>query len=70
MVDPPRIVYVAAQRTAVIRLTILREQIQQLRGPDFGELMTTNFRERSVVGPESGRASAAWRTQLVRPLTG
>lgn len=39
MIDPPRIAQVAAQRTAVIRMTIPRDQIQQAMGPAFGELM-------------------------------
>ena len=39
MIDPPRIAQVAAQPTAVIRMTIPRDQIQQAMGPAFGELM-------------------------------
>lgn len=39
MIDPPRLATVTAQRTAVIRMTIPRDQIQQAMGPAFGELM-------------------------------
>jgi effector-binding domain-containing protein len=39
MIEPPRIVQSAAQRTAVIRLTIPRDQIQSVMGPSIGEVM-------------------------------
>ena len=39
MIDAPRIAQVAAQRTAVIRMTIPRDQIQHVMGPAIGELM-------------------------------
>ncbi len=154
MIDPPQLARVPAQRTAVIRMTIPRNQIQQVMGPAFSELMAAvnaqgiamtgawfshhfrvdpatfdfevgvpvaspvapvgrvmpgelpaarvartvyhggyeglgggwgefeewiaaeelstapGFWERYVVGPESGPDASAWRTELVRPLTG
>ena len=39
MLDTPQITEVAAQRTAVIRLTIPRAEIRQVMGPGIGELM-------------------------------
>jgi effector-binding domain-containing protein len=41
MIDTPHITQTAAQRTAVIHLTIPREQIQEVMGPGIGELMAT-----------------------------
>lgn len=41
MIDPPAIAQTDAQRTAVIRLTIPREQIREVMGPGFEELMST-----------------------------
>ena len=41
MLDPPQIAQTAAQPAAVIRITIPREQIQQVMGPAFGELAAT-----------------------------
>src|SRR3954454_15590204 len=38
MIDTPRITQVAAQRTAVIRLTVLRKEIRNVMGPGIGEL--------------------------------
>ena len=40
MLDQPQIVQTAAQRTAVIRLTIPRSEIQQVMGPGINEVMT------------------------------
>jgi effector-binding domain-containing protein len=39
MIDPPRIVHTAAQPTAVIHITIPREEIRQVMGPGRQELM-------------------------------
>jgi effector-binding domain-containing protein len=39
MLDKPQIVQTADQRTAVIRLTIPREEIQKVMGPGISELM-------------------------------
>lgn len=39
MIDPPVILEVPAQLTAVIRLTIPREEIRTVMGPAIGELM-------------------------------
>ncbi len=41
MLDTPEIVQTAAQPTAVIRFTIPRDQIQQVMGPGYSELMST-----------------------------
>ncbi len=40
MLDQPQIVQTATQRTAVIRLTIPRNEIQRVMGPGINELMT------------------------------
>ena len=40
MLDTPRILETPAQLTAVIRLTIPREEIRQVMGPGYRELMT------------------------------
>ena len=53
MIDPPRIAQVAAQRTAVIRLTIPRDQIQQVMGPAFSELM-------AALAAQGIAATGAW----------
>lgn len=39
MIDTPKIVAVAAQRAAVIRLTVAREDIQKVMGRAMGEVM-------------------------------
>jgi effector-binding domain-containing protein len=39
MIDPPRVVQTTKQSTAVIRLTIPRDQIQALMGPAIGEVI-------------------------------
>jgi effector-binding domain-containing protein len=41
MLDHPRITETAAQHTAVIHLTIPKDQIQHVMGPGLGELMST-----------------------------
>jgi len=41
MIEPPRIVHVDAQHTAVVRLTVPREQIQAVMGPAIGEVIST-----------------------------
>ncbi len=41
MLDTPQITQTAVQLTAVIRLTIPREEIRNVRGPGIGELMAT-----------------------------
>lgn len=41
MLDKPKITQTQAQTTAIIRMTIPREQIQTVMGPGFQELMTT-----------------------------
>jgi effector-binding domain-containing protein len=38
MIDPPKLLTTTEQRTAVIRLTIPRAQIQQVMGPAIGEV--------------------------------
>lgn len=38
MIDPPKIVQTPRRRTAVIRITIPREQIREVMGPAFAEL--------------------------------
>jgi len=39
MIDKPQIVHTAAQHTAIIHLTIPREEIQNVMGPGLSELM-------------------------------
>ena len=39
MLDEPQIVQTASQLTAVIRLTIPKDEIQKVMGPGYGELM-------------------------------
>ncbi|MBC7820116.1 MAG: hypothetical protein IAG10_24805, partial [Planctomycetaceae bacterium] len=39
MLDTPQITQTAAQLTAIIRLTISREEIRNVMGPGIGELM-------------------------------
>lgn len=39
MIEPPRIVDVAEQATAVIALVVPREEIRQVMGPGIGEVM-------------------------------
>lgn len=41
MIDTPQITQSAALRTAIIRLTIPREEIRNVMGPGIGELMAT-----------------------------
>ncbi len=41
MLDQPQIVQTTTRRTAVIRLTIPRNEIQRVMGPGINELMTT-----------------------------
>jgi hypothetical protein len=79
MLDPPQITQTAAQLTAIIRLTIPREEIRKVMGPGIGELRATvaaqgTRRGRSsgecyVAGPESNPDPATFRTELNRPLT-
>ena len=40
MIEPPQIVETAAQLTAVIHLTVPRQEIQNVMGPGLGELMS------------------------------
>lgn len=41
MIETPQIVQTAAKLTAIIRLTIPREEIRNVMGPGIGELMAT-----------------------------
>jgi effector-binding domain-containing protein len=41
MIDTPQIVRLAAQPTAIIRITVARSEIQKVMGPGYGELMAT-----------------------------
>ena len=41
MIDPPRITQTTAQLSAVIHLTIPKDEIQNVMGPGLGELMST-----------------------------
>lgn len=59
MIDPPRIAQVAAQRTAVIRLTIPRDQIQHVMGPAIGELM-------AAVAAQGIATTGAWFSHHLR----
>jgi len=59
MLDAPRIAPVAAQETAVIHLTIPREEIRNVMGPGLGELMA------AVAGQGIGIAGP-WFTHHLR----
>ena len=41
MIDPPQVTQSATQLTAIIRLTLPRNEIQNVMGPGIGELMAT-----------------------------
>ncbi|MGH7712735.1 MAG: GyrI-like domain-containing protein [Gemmatimonadaceae bacterium] len=41
MLDTPQITQTAAQQTAIIRLTIPRDEVRNVMGPGIGELMAT-----------------------------
>lgn len=41
MIDTPHITHIVAQHTAVIHLTIPREEAPEVMGPGVGELMAT-----------------------------
>ncbi|MGI9025824.1 MAG: GyrI-like domain-containing protein [Burkholderiaceae bacterium] len=52
MLDQPQIVQTTTRRTAVIRLTIPRNEMQRVMGPGINELMTTIAAQRiAPVGP-------------------
>ena len=52
MIDTPRILQTTAQPTAIIRVTIPRDQIQAVMGPGIGELRSTLEAQRIVpTGP-------------------
>jgi hypothetical protein len=72
MIEPPRIVRTAAQPTAVIHITIPREEIRKVMGPGHQELMAAvaaqGLWECYAAGPESNPDPASWRTELNRPL--
>jgi hypothetical protein len=68
MVDTPQITQTARQLTAVIRLTVAREEIRNVMGPGIGELMATVAAQ--GIGPAGLWFTHPWRTELNRPLVG
>ncbi len=84
MLDNPEIVQTEVQLTAIIRLTIPREETvyhgpYEGLGPAWAEFDAWIAAERHapasdlwecyVAGPESNPDPATWRTELNRPLT-
>src|SRR3972149_2199032 len=59
MIDKPQIVQTGAQQTAIIRLTIPRQEIRNVMGPGYGELMT-------VVAAQGIAPAGPWFTHHLR----
>ena len=59
MIDTPQITPTGAQLTAVIRLTIPRDEIRNVMGPGIGEL-------REIVAAQGIAASGPWFTHHLR----
>ena len=72
MIDPPQVTQASARLTAVIRLTIPREEIRNVMGPGnfYFEVGVPVAAPVAAAGPESGPDPATWRTELNRPLIG
>ena len=59
MIDTPRITQAAAQRTALIRLTVPRKEIRNVMGPGIGEL-------RAAVAAQGIAPAGPWFTHHLR----
>ena len=59
MIEPPQITQTTTQLAAVIRLTIPREEIQNVMGPGIGELMAT-------VGAQGIATTGPWFSHHLR----
>ena len=59
MIDTPQITQVAAQQTAVIRLTVPRKEIRNVMGPGIGEL-------RAAVAAQGIAPAGPWFTHHLR----
>src|SRR4051812_22854525 len=59
MINTPRVTQVAAQRTAVIRLTIPRREIRNVMGPGIGEL-------RAAIAAQGIAPAGPWFTHHLR----
>jgi effector-binding domain-containing protein len=59
MLDKPQIAWTAAQPTAIIRLTIPRDEIRNVMGPGYSELMAT-------IAAQGIAAAGPWYTHHLR----
>ena len=59
MIDEPQIVQTTAQETAIIHITVPREEIQQVMGPGYQELM-------AAVAEQGIATTGAWFTHHLR----
>ena len=66
MLDTPRITQTPAQPTAIIRLTIPREEIRYVMGPGIGELMAALAADFETVVPVTAPVSTAGRVKVGR----
>jgi effector-binding domain-containing protein len=62
MIDTPRIIAIEAQTTAVIHLTVSRDEIQSVMGPGISEVMAT-------VAAQGLKPTGAWFTYHFRRPT-
>ena len=73
MIAPPQIVQTTTQLTALIHLTLAREEMPKVFGACVGELLAAIQAQAiapAVTGPHSEPDPARWRTELNRPLVG
>ena len=63
MIDTPQIVHTAAQSTAIIRLTVPRDQMRTVMGPGIDELMST-LRAQGIVPSGPWQSPALSSPQL------
>jgi len=75
MLEAPELVQATAQIVTVIRLTISRDQIQEVMGPAImddieaaGHKPAANLWERYLSRPERYPDPATYRTELNRPI--
>ena len=68
MIDTPHIAQSPSQQTAVIHLTIPREEIGIVMGPGIGELMAAVAAQGIATAGPWFPDPATWRTELNRPL--
>lgn len=59
MLDTPQIVRTAAQQTAIIRITVAREEIRNVMGPGIGEVM-------AAVAAQGTAPAGPWFTHHLR----